>query len=625
MKNIYNLVYTFMIINKPQQFIIFDCEQNGLILNNLSQDVKDRIFKIFRIQQPVGSTFQAYLPDNVFGSQFSRLESNNLYLIFTKPGQLGYEIPGAVDPEDYCGENLFKDSVLVLNSDYPLVLSNFFDQNFNTYYYKLPEDDYISLPPNVDYVILFDENVENRNFKLIENENQYPELLFQYNVSNPEPVVGESLLIDIRIVNTSNNKINANLYLKTNEFDLNFNGTLKNFILDEDQYEEFTECDGIFWPIQDAYCCPDGTAAAYQQECNLPKLLNLNIDKYCDLSLVFEVTNPPTEKIETGSPLFIAGPLSSTPITDETESFPLSFSKEIPIKTESGFKATGVIVGKKGKNGCGWTGENNCSDLQKAAEEHEKCRGEGKDAEMIIEVIPSKDGDKYTPVSGARGLFNVLFKKSGDNKVCEDVKKRLLNLLDKNGKEGSELKIGVSCDGQTTFKFNFTEDGLNSTSSALGDCNCNNSIFTARGFICNPGSGSIGGLSDGLMPSFGIYTKNILIDFNNEQIEYLIVGSAARKPEYRDIDVLYKNTDDNVNKIIQVLKKHNIIPNQIKHTIIHSLDKNLDLFSSIPLKGNKFESFKETTTINILGVNCPSINKLDAETLKKSRVYLRKP
>jgi hypothetical protein len=91
-----------MIIAKPQQFIVFNCGQSNLTLNSLPTDIKDRIFKIFRVQQPVGSTFQAYVPDNVFGSQFSRLESDNVYLIFTKPGQLGYEISGAVNPEDYC-------------------------------------------------------------------------------------------------------------------------------------------------------------------------------------------------------------------------------------------------------------------------------------------------------------------------------------------------------------------------------------------------------------------------------------------------------------------------------------------------------------------------------------------
>jgi hypothetical protein len=612
-----------MIIAKPQQFIIYDCETEDLLLNSLPAEIKNKIFKIFKISQPIGETFLAYLPDRPAPiSNYLRLESDNIYLVYTKPGQLGYEIPGAVDPEEYCEKNVFKENVLTLSSNYPLIINNFFDQDFNVYYYKMPENDYISLPSTADYAILFDENVENRNFKLIENENQYPELLFQYNVSNPEPVVGESLLIDIRIVNTSNNKINANLYLKTNEFDLNFNGTLKNFILDEDQYEEFTECDGIFWPIQDAYCCPDGTAAAYQQECNLPKLLNLNIDKYCDVSLVFEVTNPPTEKIETGSPLFIAGPLYPTTIGDETEtSFPLSFNKkEIPTKTESGFKATGVIVGKKGKNGCGWTGSDDCSDLQKVFEETAKCAGEGKSTETTIRVVPAKDAPVYLVSGLNRAIFSVLFKKSVDVKVCEEVKKRLLNILDKNGKEGSEIRVGLKCDGQTIFNYGApaSDDGFfDSTVAILGDCNCNNSTFTARGFICNPGSGSIGGLSDGLMPSFGIYTKNILIDFNNEQIDYLIVGSAARKPEYRDIDVLYKNTDDNVNKIIQVLKKHNVIPNQIKHTIIKSIDKNLDLFDSIPLKEKIFENFKETTTVSVLGVECPSISSSDAEVLKK--------
>lgn len=125
-----------MIIAKPQQFIIFDCGQDNLTLNSLPAEIKNKIFKIFRVQQPVGSTFQAYVPDNVFGSQFSRLESNGLYLVFTKPGQLGYEIPGAVDPDSYCKPEVLSNNILS-DGGWSLDTSDFFDTNSDVYYSDL--------------------------------------------------------------------------------------------------------------------------------------------------------------------------------------------------------------------------------------------------------------------------------------------------------------------------------------------------------------------------------------------------------------------------------------------------------------------------------------------------------
>jgi len=97
-----------MIIAKPQQFIIYDCETEDLLLNSLPAEIKNKIFKIFKISQPIGETFLAYLPDRPAPiSNYLRLESDNIYLVYTKPGQLGYEIPGAVDPEEYCDDTLF--------------------------------------------------------------------------------------------------------------------------------------------------------------------------------------------------------------------------------------------------------------------------------------------------------------------------------------------------------------------------------------------------------------------------------------------------------------------------------------------------------------------------------------
>jgi hypothetical protein len=119
-----------------------------------------------------------------------------------------------------------------------------------------------------------------------------------------------------------------------------------------------------------------------------------------------------------------------------------------------------------------------------------------------------------------------------------------------------------------------------------------------------------------ILPDNVVYTKDILLDFNKKQVEYLLVGSAARSKNYKDIDLLYKNTDENINKIIQVLHKHNVVPVDIDHTIVVSKDVNLDIFSNIPYQKNiSYENFENTTIVNILGVDCPAINKEDAKNL----------
>jgi hypothetical protein len=113
-----------------------------------------------------------------------------------------------------------------------------------------------------------------------------------------------------------------------------------------------------------------------------------------------------------------------------------------------------------------------------------------------------------------------------------------------------------------------------------------------------------------------VYTKDILADFNEKQVEYLLVGGAARGSSYRDVDVLYNNTDENVNKIIQILNKYNVIPVDINHTIVFSKDINLDMFSNIPYqKDMTYNTFKNTTIVNVLGLDCPAINKEDAKYL----------
>jgi hypothetical protein len=111
-----------MIINKPQQFIIYN-DPVSLNINNLPADIKNRIFRIFRVLKPTGGSLQSYSGNSI--SQFSSLENNNIYLVFSRPGQLGYEIPGAVSVENYDNSNkqILKENTLVLNSNYPLVIS----------------------------------------------------------------------------------------------------------------------------------------------------------------------------------------------------------------------------------------------------------------------------------------------------------------------------------------------------------------------------------------------------------------------------------------------------------------------------------------------------------------------
>jgi len=88
-----------MIITKPQQFIIFDCDEPNLAISSLPTETKNKIDRIQKIRQPVGGTIVAWTNTS---PQFSDLEKNTIYLVYTKPGQTGYEIPGAVDASGYC-------------------------------------------------------------------------------------------------------------------------------------------------------------------------------------------------------------------------------------------------------------------------------------------------------------------------------------------------------------------------------------------------------------------------------------------------------------------------------------------------------------------------------------------
>jgi hypothetical protein len=120
-----------------------------------------------------------------------------------------------------------------------------------------------------------------------------------------------------------------------------------------------------------------------------------------------------------------------------------------------------------------------------------------------------------------------------------------------------------------------------------------------------------------LVANENIVAEEILLDFNKKEIEYLIVGSVSRKKNFGDIDILYKKTNENVEKILQVLTKYGISPLNIDHTIVECDDINLDIFSEIPYQYVNYESFKETTNLEILGLNCPAIREEDANNLIK--------
>ena len=87
-----------------------------------------------------------------------------------------------------------------------------------------------------------------------------------------------------------------------------------------------------------------------------------------------------------------------------------------------------------------------------------------------------------------------------------------------------------------------------------------------------------------------VYTKDILVDFNEKGVEYLLVGGAVRGKRYKDIDVLYKNTNENVNKIIQILQKHYIQKNAclisfLKKHAINMYKELVNKYTLMPVSG----------------------------------------
>ena len=88
-----------MIINKLQQFIIFNCNQQQI---TIPSSLGAKVSKITKINPPTGSsivTWSSELSNNV---QLNLLDPNTIYLVTSKEGQLGYEFAGAVDPVGYC-------------------------------------------------------------------------------------------------------------------------------------------------------------------------------------------------------------------------------------------------------------------------------------------------------------------------------------------------------------------------------------------------------------------------------------------------------------------------------------------------------------------------------------------
>jgi len=86
-----------MIINKPQQFAILNCDEPELMLNDIPEKVRNKIDKILSISND--GTLEIW---NNTNSQFDKFKANATYLIYSKPGQLNYEIPGIVDLDGYC-------------------------------------------------------------------------------------------------------------------------------------------------------------------------------------------------------------------------------------------------------------------------------------------------------------------------------------------------------------------------------------------------------------------------------------------------------------------------------------------------------------------------------------------
>jgi hypothetical protein len=139
---------------------------------------------------------------------------------------------------------------------------------------------------------------------------------------------------------------------------------------------------------------------------------------------------------------------------------------------------------------------------------------------------------------------------------------------------------------------------------------------------CENGNSRILGL-ESETSNKNLYAKDIIEEFNKRKVNYLICGSVARSKRkniktknYRDIDILYQKTDDNINKIFQVLNKYEVLAAEIDHTIIPCIDIQIDLFSNIPYQNLTYENFKQRK-IKVLDIECPAITKAEADKIRK--------
>lgn len=92
-----------MIISKLQQFIIFNCDQQEIDINELLGENINRIHSIQKIGFKNKLLNFNLTQSNV---EFSKLTPNTIYLVLTKIGQLGYNIPGATEPIFSCLNNV---------------------------------------------------------------------------------------------------------------------------------------------------------------------------------------------------------------------------------------------------------------------------------------------------------------------------------------------------------------------------------------------------------------------------------------------------------------------------------------------------------------------------------------
>jgi hypothetical protein len=111
---------------------------------------------------------------------------------------------------------------------------------------------------------------------------------------------------DVKIINPKNENLSITLYLKQN-FDLGFQASLDDIILDLDQVEGYTTCGEKIWPYFNGHCCQDGSVAVNEASCGQPNPIQLNIEPFSNttISLIYTTIVSPSVGFETGEPLIL--------------------------------------------------------------------------------------------------------------------------------------------------------------------------------------------------------------------------------------------------------------------------------------------------------------------------------